>query len=451
MHHENGSLAVFEVVLGSELAMTIAHEDANFVSNPLAGLAPPVPKARGERDLELGLCLSGGGYRAMLFHAGALARLNELGYLKKLDAISSVSGGSIAAGLLATVWNRLDFDSGSGVAKNFNELFLRPLLAFAQTTTDFPSILYGVVAPWTSASRQVAKRYRALLGADANLNKLPLRPRFIFCSSNLTTGSLFRFSRRYIADYRLGLHRDPDFDLAIAVAASAAFPPVLSPLRLDLVPFKFVMERVDGSIPPPAHPSLLRRAVLTDGGVYDNHGLQPLLNRCRTLLVSDGGAPWTTSTAGYYRWLPQLKRVLDMGDNQVRALRRQDLIRRFMAADDPDLQLLPAGSALRRQFSMRGAYWGVAIDPTRYRAGPGNLVQPRWQRLAAIGTWLHFLGESETVDLVNWGYLVSDLALRSYIDPQIPASTSLPITLRSVAPGWRARAAKWIGDHLPGA
>lgn len=61
-----------------------------------------------------------------------------------------------------------------------------------------------------------------------------------FCSSNLRTGSLFRFSRGDTADYRLGLHRDPDLDLATAVAASAAFPPVLSPLRLDLSRFNFV-------------------------------------------------------------------------------------------------------------------------------------------------------------------------------------------------------------------
>lgn len=47
----------------------------------------PVQRARRDRDLGLGLCLSGGGYRAMLFHAGALARLNELGWLQRLDAI----------------------------------------------------------------------------------------------------------------------------------------------------------------------------------------------------------------------------------------------------------------------------------------------------------------------------------------------------------------------------
>jgi len=348
------------------------------------------------------------------------------------------------------VWDRLDFDA-AGVARKFDELFLQPLLAFAQTTVDAPSVAYGVAAPWTTASQQVAGRYRALFGGNANLNKLPVRPRFIFCSSNLTTGSLFRFSREYIADFRLGLHRNPDFDLATAVAASAAFPPVLSPLRLDLRPFTFKMEAIDGRQLPPADPSLLARAVLTDGGVYDNHGLQPLLERCRTLLVSDGGAPWTTSTDGYYRWLPQLKRAFDMTDNQVRALRRQDLIRRFMAAADPDVALLPESSALRRHLALRGTYWAVSTDPRNYPAGPGNLAQEKWRRLAAIGTWLHFLGERESEDLVNWGYLVSDLALRSYIDPAIPVGPALPVAEGSIKAPWPARAAKWIGDHLPGA
>jgi hypothetical protein len=42
----------------------------------------------------MALCLSGGGYRAMVFHLGSLWRLNEAGLLKKLSRISSVSGGS---------------------------------------------------------------------------------------------------------------------------------------------------------------------------------------------------------------------------------------------------------------------------------------------------------------------------------------------------------------------
>ena len=43
-------------------------------------------------DEGLGLCLSGGGYRAMLFHLGALWRLNEAALLHTADRVSSVSG-----------------------------------------------------------------------------------------------------------------------------------------------------------------------------------------------------------------------------------------------------------------------------------------------------------------------------------------------------------------------
>ena len=51
------------------------------------------------------LALSGGGYRATLFHLGALRRLNELGLLTVLDHVSSVSGGSIIAAHLATAFD----------------------------------------------------------------------------------------------------------------------------------------------------------------------------------------------------------------------------------------------------------------------------------------------------------------------------------------------------------
>src|SRR5216684_1785953 len=86
------------------------------------------------------LCLSGGGYRAMLFHAGALWRLNELGYLPRLDRVSSVSGGSITAGVLASRWNQLTFDQ-NGVATNYKDLVVAPLRGLAGKTIDVWSIL----------------------------------------------------------------------------------------------------------------------------------------------------------------------------------------------------------------------------------------------------------------------------------------------------------------------
>src|SRR5215467_11369205 len=58
--------------------------------------------ATGAANNRIALCLSGGGFRAALFHLGALRRLNELGILSKIDTITSVSGGSIISAHLAT-------------------------------------------------------------------------------------------------------------------------------------------------------------------------------------------------------------------------------------------------------------------------------------------------------------------------------------------------------------
>src|SRR5690606_15884926 len=43
----------------------------------------------------LGLALSGGGFRASFYHVGVLACMAELGMLKHVESISTVSGGSI--------------------------------------------------------------------------------------------------------------------------------------------------------------------------------------------------------------------------------------------------------------------------------------------------------------------------------------------------------------------
>src|ERR1051325_2468873 len=69
-----------------------------------------IPEDAGKKPQPgMALCLSGGGYRAMLFHLGAFIRLNEAGLLPKLKKISSVSGGSISAGVLGLKWKKLKF------------------------------------------------------------------------------------------------------------------------------------------------------------------------------------------------------------------------------------------------------------------------------------------------------------------------------------------------------
>ena len=155
-------------------------------------------------------CLSGGGFRATLFHLGALRRLNELGLLPRIDTITSVSGGSIMAA------------------------FLLPLAAF---------------------KRGSARR-------DAG----------------------------------------PPLDIR-----------------------------------------------LSDGGLYDKLGLEPIWKDHRTVLVWDGGSTFTSSGDGGL--VQRLGRYIDIVDHQAAALRKRWLISSFL--DD----------------EMSGTYWGIGSATTSYENG----------------------------------------------------------------------------------
>jgi NTE family protein len=92
------------------------------------------------------LCLSGGGYRAMLFHTGALWRLAELGALANVARICSVSGGSITAARLALAWHAV-FDAPGDVVARYREHVVAPIRALAHETIDAAAIGLGLLAP----------------------------------------------------------------------------------------------------------------------------------------------------------------------------------------------------------------------------------------------------------------------------------------------------------------
>jgi NTE family protein len=134
----------------------------------------------------MALCLSGGGYRAMLFHLGALWRLNQLGLMKSLARISSVSGGSITAGRLGLVWRKLEFDN-SNVAANLEELVIKPIRQLADVTIDQGSIIKGILLPWKTIADEIADAYRQHLFGNATLQDLPFDnegPRFVINATN---------------------------------------------------------------------------------------------------------------------------------------------------------------------------------------------------------------------------------------------------------------------------
>jgi NTE family protein len=370
----------------------------------------------------IGIALSGGGFRAMLFHAGALARLNELGILSRAKRISSVSGGSITAGHLAASWDKLGKPNAGSSFGNFKAIVVDPLLAFSRHRVDVVDALTGLL-PWTSAAEQVADTYEEHLFGTRTLQDLPDEPRFVFCATNLQTGVLWRFSKPYAGDYVVGRLDKPLIRLSQAVAASSAFPPVLSPLVVNMPSGSFKNWQTGSVTARPELDSFRSRVVLSDGGVYDNHGVEPIIKRYLTVFVSDGGAPFGRNAALEIDWISQLRRLLDVTDNQVRALRRRDLIARLIEGNK-----IADEAKLTGDYARMGAYWGIDTDPDKIN--PPNALScdaATAHRLARIGTRLSDLGELTSKQIVNWGYVVSDRSVRAnysgpigYRPPQLP-------------------------------
>ncbi len=347
------------------------------------------------------LCLSGGGYRAMLFHLGALWRLNEAAYLPRLDRVSSVSGGSIAAGVLALGWPRLAFDP-RGVAHGFQEYVVTPLRRLAGQTIDIAAALPNLILPG-EASRRIVDAYCKFVFGNATLQDLPDpaqgAPSFVINAANLQSGALWRFSRGYMADYRVGKIKDPTILLATAVAASSAAPPFLSPVMLDFDPFDYEA----GSGLDLQYPPYTTHVYLTDGGVYDNLGLETAWKNYKTVLVSDGGGRMKEQPKLARNLLMQMVRVFAVDDNQVRGLRKRQVVGSYLLDEqNPDHRA--------------GAYWGTYSHIADYDL-PDALPCPaaKTMKLATVGTRLCRFAPALQEQLINWGYAVCDAALRKHV------------------------------------
>ena len=369
----------------------------------------------------IGIALSGGGYRAMLFHAGALARMNELGLLSRAQRIASVSGGSIIAGHLALSWTALGAADGNHVFANFKNIVVEPVLAFSRHSIDVVDALTGLL-PWSSASDQVVQSYDKYLFGKKTLQQIPDTPRFVFCATNLQTGVLWRFSKPYAGDYVVGRIDQPATLVSQAVAASSAFPPVLSPCVLQFPAGSFTSWPGTQVIPPNEIAAYRTKVILTDGGVYDNHGIEPIVKRYLTNFVSDGGAPFGRSADLHTDWISQLRRILDVEDNQVRALRRRDLIDRFIAGNKVGDETKLTGDA------RMGAYWGIDTDPRKVDPPNALACDPDLVHgLAHVGTRLSDLGDSLSKQIINWGYVVCDRSVRAnYTGPLNASAAQLP-------------------------
>jgi NTE family protein len=268
------------------------------------------------KSKRIGLALSGGGFRAAAFHLGVLRKLQELELLDKVDLISCVSGGSIAGAFVALNWGKPDS--------------LDRLDAYLKTrSVAVGSVIGGVLDPFESRLDKLAATYDRDLFDGKPLEALTNAPRIYLNSTNLATGNMFFFvagggGKCEMGEHELGVIDAPGFPIARAVAASSAFPPVFPPLRLDPAAY------------PPA--AACDYVTLSDGGVYDNMGINPTVrerNHLDYLIVSDGGKPFTINESPTESGAMVLRAGLDIMMEQIRGLEFDRIVHRHKAGAGP--------------------------------------------------------------------------------------------------------------------
>ncbi len=296
----------------------------------------------------IAVALSGGGFRASLFHLGTLLCIVENGWAQLVDVISTVSGGSIVGAFLGLRWSRMLEQGGDVTA--FRHHIVEPFVARITSSNFFREwILRTYVIPFRklvdptyTRTKLAGHIYGEWFYDGRPCCDLPQQPFVILNATNLQSMRAWRFTRDGLGDSRSGYASWEGNPLSIgeAVAASAAFPPVFTPARLLRSNYHFEN--------PPYGGELLDEfpiITLTDGGVYDNSGLEAIWKQtpipCHAgcmgspefLVASDAGAPpqyhFRASGIPGISDALLLYRVDEVARDQVSALRRRMLLKDF--------------------------------------------------------------------------------------------------------------------------
>lgn len=366
-------------------------------------------------NLRIGLCLSGGGFRATFYHLGIIRLLQQLDLLNRVTGVYAVSGGSILAGHLAKCWT--SYSQPKADANSFMNAS-RPLFQMGQGDLRGRIVRRLLAFRWLTGTgwipRFIENYYKRVGGLDIELRNLPTSPAFSFLATSMKTGKAVSFSR---GGYHDGQHlfKCPDWPLARAVAASSAFPPVFSPIPI-------AQKDLSGS---DGHDRGVE--YLTDGGVYDNLGLSRLaadeLERsderwCSVVLVSDASAPFGSSLSDKFRLMTtRALRTTDILMKRVAELEAAANTSEYSSDDDRQRPYL-VHAEIDTVVSPDNDF-GLQIDHGRFKV-QDEAVQ---KHLANIRTDLDEFSTLEIAALMRHGY---EVALNSLTQAKLVPSNFVP-------------------------
>lgn len=287
----------------------------------------------------IGIALSGGGVRAIAFHAGVLQRIAENGLLEKVKHISSVSGGSLFTGLVFQITNG-DWPTSIQYLNSTFPKIRQKLTSKSLQTNALCRLIFNPLN-WRfilSRANVLMQSIECCWGITITLDQLPKNLVWSINGTTAEDGKRFRFKGTVIGDYEIGYADVSNFKVATAMAVSAAFPGGIGPLALDTTHYKWQKHEYWNS-----KKSIdivnLKKIHLYDGGVYDNLGLEPLFDTGRQIIkqnsdklsvdfiiVSDAGAPLLKGIIPGPLNPLRLKRVADVAFDQVRSLRVRSFV-----------------------------------------------------------------------------------------------------------------------------
>lgn len=292
---------------------------------------------------ELGLALSGGGYRASAFHLGTLNKLHELQILSQVDVMSTISGGSITG----AAWCLSDKNYPEFHQEMIEKLRTKNVIKYVLTSWTFIKVVLFVLlflagavyflffSNWPAlsflvialllflllkfqfilfpVSKEVEKAYNKFFYDHKKLGDLLPKHLLAIGSSNLQTGRPLTFSRLRMSDSAYANEKEfaPNF-----LFVHEKFPVARAVMASSCVPFAFTPVRIakefypGGVIPKGVNPQLV------DGGVYDNQGIQKITQpknfyECRVIITSDAGGRFTADKK-YSNVIALLIRTVDL-------------------------------------------------------------------------------------------------------------------------------------------
>lgn len=220
-----------------------------------------------KKDLKIGLALSGGGIRAVIFHLGVMQYLAENSLLENVTHISSVSGASMCVGLIYCNNGLVFPDSKTYLSKTLPSIRDIILNKNLQSSSILDAIFNFGLFKKANVIATSLEKYWNIYGDFSKLPKLPLWT--INCTA-YETGKNFHFSQEIIGDWAFGFIKNRDYPLSHAIASSAAFPFLIGTFQVDTSAFDWC-DINNNDITPPS-----KTLNLWDGGVYDNLGLEPI-------------------------------------------------------------------------------------------------------------------------------------------------------------------------------